>query len=79
MNPKDVLDTVTLAKAARLIGFTEPIENVPIMAIRWAFKQVGWTPRMDGSVVQGECVIGTREHSPAMLIKMAWDNRRAML
>ena len=77
--PRDVLDFSTFAKAARLIGNEEVIENGPILAIRWAFKQVGWSPRSDGSVWQGERDIQVKEHSPALLLKMAWENRRSCL
>ena len=75
--PTDTLDVLTLAKAARLIGGTEQIENVPILAISWAFKQVGWTPKPDGTVFQHGREIEVKQHSPAMLLKMAWGNRRS--
>ena len=77
--PRDVLDFVTFAKAARLVGSDEVIENGPILANRWAFQQVGWTPRMDGSVFQGDRDIEVKEHWPAMLLKMAWGSRRSLL
>ena len=75
--PTDALDVLTLAKAARLIGGTEQIENAPILAIRWAIKQVGWTPKPDGTVFQSEREIEVKQHSPARLLKLAGDNRRS--
>ena len=40
---------------------------------------MGWSPRSDGSVWQGARDIQVKEHSPALLLKMAWDNRRSLL